>query len=144
VSWLVSVVLSLFLLTGLPSVITSKGSEAWSGLLFNFLVRLLPPPPPPSSSAEAPYYPRRQTNRTTIPPSFSSVTPTFPPAYIADTGIATQRDAIKDKEKEQSLKQKTRERVQPKMGKIDIDYQKLHDAFFRFQTKPKMTSFGEV
>lgn len=65
-------------------------------------------------------------------------------AYIADTGIATQRDAIKDKEKEQSLKQKTRERVQPKMGKIDIDYQKLHDAFFRFQTKPKMTSFGEV
>lgn len=66
------------------------------------------------------------------------------PAYIADTGIATQRDAIKDKEKEQSLKQKTRERVQPKMGKIDIDYQKLHDAFFRFQTKPKMSAFGEV
>lgn len=30
------------------------------------------------------------------------------------------------------------------MGKIDIDYQKLHDAFFRFQTKPKLTSFGEV
>ncbi|KAL7411440.1 hypothetical protein BDY24DRAFT_395876 [Mrakia frigida] len=66
------------------------------------------------------------------------------PSYIADTGIATQRDAIKDKEKDQSLKQKTRERVQPKMGKIDIDYQKLHDAFFRFQTKPKMSAFGEV
>lgn len=30
------------------------------------------------------------------------------------------------------------------MGKIDIDYQKLHDAFFRFQTKPKMSHFGEV
>lgn len=68
----------------------------------------------------------------------------FPPAYIADTGIATQRDAIKEKEDTQTLKQKTRERVQPKMGKIDIDYQKLHDAFFRFQTKPKLTSFGEV
>jgi hypothetical protein len=65
-------------------------------------------------------------------------------AYIADTGIATQRDAIKEKEETQTLKQKSRERVQPKMGKIDIDYQKLHDAFFRFQTKPKLTSFGEV
>jgi splicing factor 3B subunit 2 len=64
--------------------------------------------------------------------------------FIADTGIATQRDAVKEKEDGQSLKQKTRERVQPKMGKIDIDYQKLHDAFFRFQTKPKMTDFGEL
>ncbi|GAA5939500.1 hypothetical protein JCM3775_004840 [Rhodotorula graminis] len=66
------------------------------------------------------------------------------PSFIADTGIATQRDAVKEKEDQQSLKQKTRERVQPKMGKIDIDYQKLHDAFFRYQTKPKMTEFGEV
>jgi splicing factor 3B subunit 2 len=64
--------------------------------------------------------------------------------FIADTGIATQRDAIKEKEEGQSLKQKTRERVQPKMGKIDIDYQKLHDAFFKYQTKPKMTEFGEM
>ena len=30
------------------------------------------------------------------------------------------------------------------MGKIDIDYQVLHDAFFKFQTKPKMTAVGEV
>lgn len=66
------------------------------------------------------------------------------PSFIADTGIATQRDAIKEKEEGQSLKQKTRERVQPKMGKIDIDYQKLHDAFFKYQTKPKMTEFGEL
>ncbi|SCZ96418.1 BZ3500_MvSof-1268-A1-R1_Chr8-2g10180 [Microbotryum saponariae] len=66
------------------------------------------------------------------------------PTFIADTGIATQRDAIKEKEEGQSLKQKTRERVQPKMGKIDIDYQKLHDAFFKFQTKPPMTAFGET
>lgn len=64
--------------------------------------------------------------------------------FIADTGIATQRDAIKEKEEGASLKQKTRERVQPKMGKIDIDYQKLHDAFFKFQTKPKMTDYGEM
>ena len=31
-----------------------------------------------------------------------------------------------------------------KMGKIDIDYQVLHDAFFKFQTKPKMTGMGEL
>ncbi|PPQ99217.1 hypothetical protein CVT24_009236 [Panaeolus cyanescens] len=66
------------------------------------------------------------------------------PAYIADTGIATMRDAVKEKEANMSLKAKTRERVQPKMGKIDIDYQKLHDAFFKFQTKPPVTGFGEM
>jgi hypothetical protein len=37
-----------------------------------------------------------------------------------------------------------REKVRPKMGKIDIDYQKLHDAFFRWQTKPKMTIHGDL
>lgn len=66
------------------------------------------------------------------------------PAFIADTGIATMRDAVKEKEANMSLKAKTRERVQPKMGKVDIDYQKLHDAFFKFQTKPPMTGYGEM
>jgi len=54
------------------------------------------------------------------------------------------REAIKEKEANMSLKAKTRERVQPKMGKMDIDYQKLHDAFFKFQTKPPTTGFGEM
>ncbi|KAG6331856.1 hypothetical protein ID866_7232 [Astraeus odoratus] len=66
------------------------------------------------------------------------------PSYIADTGIATMRDAIKEKEANMSLKAKTRERVQPKMGKMDIDYQKLHDAFFKHMTKPVTTGFGEM
>lgn len=48
------------------------------------------------------------------------------------------------KEDESTMKQRMRERVQPKMGRLDIDYQKLHDAFFKFQTKPKLTTFGEV
>ncbi|KAG7557673.1 PSP proline-rich [Arabidopsis suecica] len=30
------------------------------------------------------------------------------------------------------------------MGKMDTDYQVLHDAFFRYQTKPKLTSLGEL
>ncbi|WVO21572.1 uncharacterized protein IAS62_002881 [Cryptococcus decagattii] len=66
------------------------------------------------------------------------------PSWIAETGIGEQRDAVKAKEAEQSLRQKTRERVQPKMGKIDIDYQKLHDAFFKYQGKPSMSKFGEA
>ena len=42
------------------------------------------------------------------------------------------------------MKSKMREKVQPKLGKIDIDYQKLHDAFFKWQTKPKMTIHGDL
>ncbi|KAI8634409.1 DUF382-domain-containing protein [Xylariaceae sp. FL1651] len=66
------------------------------------------------------------------------------PKFIADTGISEMRDAVLEKQAEQTLKQKQRERVQPKMGKLDIDYQKLYDAFFRFQDKPALTRFGEV
>ncbi|KAI1136760.1 DUF382-domain-containing protein [Hypoxylon sp. FL0543] len=66
------------------------------------------------------------------------------PKFIADTGIAEMRDAVLEKQAEQSLKQKQRERVAPKLGKLDIDYQKLYDAFFRFQSKPQLTRFGEV
>lgn len=66
------------------------------------------------------------------------------PSYIADTGIGTMKDALREKEAEQSLKTKTRERVQPKMGKIGTDYQKLRDAFFRFQTNPPLTAYGET
>lgn len=66
------------------------------------------------------------------------------PDFIAATGISEMRDAVLEKEAEQSLKQKQRARVQPKMGKLDIDYQKLYDAFFRFQTKPELTRYGEV
>ncbi|KAL7624083.1 hypothetical protein AAE478_005640 [Parahypoxylon ruwenzoriense] len=66
------------------------------------------------------------------------------PKFIADTGITEMRDAVLEKQAEQTLKQKQRERVQPKMGKLDIDYQKLYDAFFRFQSKPSLTRFGEV
>ena len=47
-------------------------------------------------------------------------------------------------EDQKTLKSKMRERVRPKMGKIDIDYQKLHDAFFKWQTKPKMSIHGDL
>ena len=66
------------------------------------------------------------------------------PKFIAETGISEMRDAVLEKQAEQSLKQKQRERVQGKLGKLDIDYQKLYEAFFRRQTKPELTKYGEV
>ncbi|XP_050870436.1 uncharacterized protein LOC127073307 isoform X2 [Lathyrus oleraceus] len=66
------------------------------------------------------------------------------PDFIAATGIEKIRQAYIEKEDSKKLKQKQRERMQPKMGKMDIDYQVLHDAFFKYQTKPKLTSFGEL
>jgi splicing factor 3B subunit 2 len=30
------------------------------------------------------------------------------------------------------------------MGKLDIDYRTLHDAFFRYQTKPRLTQYGDL
>nr|POF11409.1 pre-mrna-splicing factor [Quercus suber] len=66
------------------------------------------------------------------------------PTFIAETGISEMRDAVLEKEEEAGLKAKSRARVQPKMGKLDIDYQKLYEAFFRRQTKPQLTRYGEV
>lgn len=66
------------------------------------------------------------------------------PKFIAETGISEMRDAVLEKQADASLKQKARERVQGKTGKLDIDYQKLYEAFFRRQTKPSLTRYGEV
>ncbi|KAJ3090670.1 Splicing factor 3B subunit 2 [Quaeritorhiza haematococci] len=66
------------------------------------------------------------------------------PDFIKDTGIMEMREAVKEKEESARMKSKTRERHQPKMGKLDIDYQRLHDAFFRWQTKPKLTIHGDM
>jgi splicing factor 3B subunit 2 len=66
------------------------------------------------------------------------------PTFIAETGISEMRDAVLEKQAEASLKQRQRERVQGKTGRLNIDYQVLYDAFFRRQTKPKLTGFGEV
>lgn len=66
------------------------------------------------------------------------------PEFIADTGIAKIRDAVLEQESKKTAKQKGRERLTAKTGKIDIDYQVLHDAFFKFQTKPKLTRHGDL
>ncbi|VEU19336.1 DEKNAAC100665 [Brettanomyces naardenensis] len=64
------------------------------------------------------------------------------PSFIQSTGILDMRDA--SGEAEDRLKQRMRERVQPKMGQLDLDFNKLYDAFFKYQTKPELLGYGEL
>ena len=66
------------------------------------------------------------------------------PDFIEKTGISNLRDPFTDRDGARMIKQKLRERMNPKLGKIDIDYEILHDAFFKNQRKPKMTIHGDT
>ena len=66
------------------------------------------------------------------------------PEFIADTGIAKIRASVIEQESMKKSKQKAKDKVQPRMGKIDIDYQVLHDAFFKYQKKPKLVGHGDL
>lgn len=66
------------------------------------------------------------------------------PQFIRDTGILEMRQNNDHPEDQSTLKQRMRERVQPKAGQLDIDYDKLYDAFFKYQKKPPLLKFGEL
>jgi len=66
------------------------------------------------------------------------------PDFISRTGITTIRSQTQEEEGKASLRQRGRSRAAPKMGRMDVDYRVLHDAFFKFQTKPPMTGFGDL
>ncbi len=66
------------------------------------------------------------------------------PEYIAATGVATMRAAQLEKDDAKKGKAKQREKMQGKGGKLDIDYRVLQDAFFKHQTKPNLTQFGDM
>ncbi|DAZ93423.1 TPA: hypothetical protein N0F65_000074, partial [Lagenidium giganteum] len=66
------------------------------------------------------------------------------PDFIAQTGIAEVRGASNEDDEKKKSKQKARDRMQPKMGRVDIDFQVLHDAFFKYQTKPKLSILGDL
>lgn len=66
------------------------------------------------------------------------------PAYIEATGIGEMRGAGLEADADRSLKQRTRDRVAPKVGRLDIDYQVLHDAFFVHAVKPPLTKPGDL
>lgn len=55
------------------------------------------------------------------------------PENIEATGIAKLRDPFTERDGQKMIKQKLKERMNPKMGKIDIEYEVLHDAFFKHQ-----------
>lgn len=65
------------------------------------------------------------------------------PTFIAETGIGALRETGW-KSDTKSLAARAKEKMMPKMGKMEIDYQRLHDAFFRYQTKPPMSRHGET
>ncbi|KAJ6825186.1 splicing factor 3B subunit 2 [Iris pallida] len=66
------------------------------------------------------------------------------PGFIAATGIEKMRQAYIEKEVSKKLKQKQRGHMQPKMGNMDIAYEDLSDAIFRYQTKPNLTTHGDL
>lgn len=49
-----------------------------------------------------------------------------------------------EEEVELKMKNKGRNRMRPKMGKMDIDYNVLHNAFFKYQEKPRLSRVGDL
>ncbi|KAJ6232228.1 splicing factor 3b subunit 2 [Anaeramoeba flamelloides] len=66
------------------------------------------------------------------------------PHFVEKTGISKIRTALIEQDEEKSSKRKQREQVMPKMKRMEIDYKILYDAFFKYQTKPSMTEFGNL
>lgn len=64
------------------------------------------------------------------------------PPFIVDTGIMDLRDSLK--EDHTRFKTKMRNKMHPKLGKLSVDYEKLYNAFFKYQTKPRLTLHGDL
>lgn len=65
------------------------------------------------------------------------------PAFIKNTGITAIRDEQLRIYSEKTRKQKQRSQRSGAKGKMAIEYQTLHDAFFVHQSKPPLTTFGD-
>ena len=66
------------------------------------------------------------------------------PESVQATGIDKVRAAIQEEEDDKSTKQRQRERTRPKMGKINVDYQELYDAFFVHMKRPPLSGHGDI
>lgn len=66
------------------------------------------------------------------------------PTFIKNTGITAIRDEQLRIYSEKTRKQKQRSVQGGARGKMAINYQTLHDAFFIHQTKPPLTTFGDL
>ena len=61
---------------------------------------------------------------------------------VCHVGIEKIRRAVEEANEQKKVAAKQRDRVAPKMGRMDVDYQVLHDAFFKWQTKPPLSGPG--
>ncbi|OII73485.1 PSP family protein [Cryptosporidium andersoni] len=66
------------------------------------------------------------------------------PPYIESTKIAEIRSILLETDNKLSIKQKQRQKIRPKLHKMDIDYQVLYDAFFKYTKKPFLSLFGDL
>lgn len=66
------------------------------------------------------------------------------PDYVEATGISKMREALGEAEDKKSMKQKQREKVRPKLGRVSLDFKMLHDAFFKYQKKSSLSLHGET
>lgn len=65
------------------------------------------------------------------------------PDYIQATGVEKLMMAQNETEDSAKPGHKQMARGAPKLGKFAIDYTVLHDAFFKYQTKPQLTVVGD-
>eukprot|EP01062_Namystynia_karyoxenos_P080759 TRINITY_DN8745_c0_g1_i1.p1 TRINITY_DN8745_c0_g1~~TRINITY_DN8745_c0_g1_i1.p1 ORF type:complete len:541 (+),score=217.47 TRINITY_DN8745_c0_g1_i1:96-1625(+) len=66
------------------------------------------------------------------------------PSFIAKTGISRIREAYLEREEAKRAAMRSKDKGQPKRARIDIDFQELHDAFFKHAEKPPLSGFGEM
>ena len=66
------------------------------------------------------------------------------PLYLEKTGIPQMRQVLLEMDEKRSLAQKQRERARPKIGQFDVSVALLRDAFYKQQTKPILSRFGEM
>lgn len=121
-------------LTKYPEVVESWDVTAQDPKLLIYFKSLKNTVPVPKHWAQKRKY--LQNKRGVLRPPF------LLPDFIEATGISKIRNT--ELNEKRGLKQKMRDRMQPKLGKMDIDYQVLHDAFFKYQTKPQLSIIGDV
>ncbi|CDI76121.1 splicing factor 3B subunit 2, putative [Eimeria acervulina] len=66
------------------------------------------------------------------------------PPHIEATKISEVRSALVEAEKQKTMRQRMREKVRPKANRLTIDYQVLHDCFFKHAVKPPLTKLGDL
>ena len=66
------------------------------------------------------------------------------PSYLEQTGIGKMRQAIRELDEKKSIQQRQRDRAKPKLGMLDLPPELLYNAFYRDQTKPPLTRFGDM